>query len=418
MWNIGAWWSDFKIAVNILCSNPFTTMMVEASLLFRILMAVILIVFAILFAALFIYDRKEKTSFWIAVGFSFGLGAFLFDLGRSFFNPVGLDILAKLAFWGFSLAWITGIKEYLREEGSFKPAGLLATTGAFFLLWFSMIENDIIIRSIVSTTTAGLILALSLPSLWRHKNNPIETALFVTTAGLCATYFLRPIVIYGIMGHTYTNSTYGSSSYAALLHASSALFALACGATMLLAIGHKIIEKHLRESIRDPLTKLINRRGLDQYVARELADSHRNGRAILIVDLDHFKQVNDRYGHEVGDQVLVRSASELNSLVQGLGVVARIGGEEFVIILNKLKSEDIHTIAQHIRLSMGMISHPEMGRRSSVTASVGLALLSTQESFSMALRRADQALYQAKTGGRNQLCLALENKHEKIVRLA
>ncbi|MEP2988157.1 MAG: GGDEF domain-containing protein [Parasphingorhabdus sp.] len=381
-------------------------------------MAVILIVFAILFAALFFFDRKEKTSYWIAMAFTFGLSAFLFDLGRSFLNPTGLDVLAKLFFWGFSFAWTMGIKEYFREELPFKSASMLATIGGFFLLWFSLIDNDIIIRSIVSTITAGSILSLGLPPLWRRKSNPIETALFVTSAGLCASYFIRPIAVYGILGHTYNNASYGSSSYASLLHVSSAFFALACGATILLAIGHKIIDKHLRESIRDPLTKLRNRRGLDQYVTRELEGARSVGRAILIIDLDHFKQVNDRFGHEVGDQVLVRSATELNKLVEGLGVVARIGGEEFVVILDKLKSEDIHTIAQHIRLSMGMITHPEIGERSSVTASVGLAIISGQESFSMALRRADQALYQAKTGGRNQLFLAVEDKHEQYVRLA
>ncbi len=352
------------------------------------------------------------------MAFTFGLSAFLFDLGRSFLNPTGLDILAKLFFWGFSFAWTMGIKEYFREELPFKLAGLLATIGGFFLLWFTLIDNDIIMRSIVSTTTAGSILSLSLPSLWCRKSSPIETALFLTSTGLCASYFIRPIVVYGIMEQTYTNTSYGSSSYASLLHASSAFFALACGATILLAIGHKIIDKHLRESVRDPLTKLINRRGLDQYVTRELEGARSVGRAILIIDLDHFKQVNDRFGHEVGDQVLVRSATELNNLVKGLGVVARIGGEEFVVILDKLKSEDIHTIAQHIRLSMGMITHPEIGERSSVTASVGLALISGHESFSMALRRADQALYKAKTGGRNQLFLAVEDKHEQYVRLA
>lgn len=392
--------------------------MVEASLLFRILMAVILIVFSILFAALFLYDRKEKTSFWIAMAFSFGLFAFLFDLGRSSLNPIVMDVLAKLCFWGFSFAWTFGIREYFRAELSSNLASLITIAGVFFLLWFSMVENDVILRSITSTTVAGSILVLGLPTLWRHRANMVETVLFVTTAGLCASYFFRPLVIYGLLGHTYTDATYGSSSYAALLHVSSAFFALACGATMMLAIGHKIIEKHIRESIRDPLTKLINRRGLDQYVAQELTGSQSKGRAILIIDLDHFKQVNDRYGHEVGDQVLIRSASELVNLVKGLGVVARIGGEEFVVILNKLKSEDIHTIAQHIRMSMGMICHPEIGKRSSVTASVGLALITAQESFSMALRRADQALYQAKAGGRNQLFLAVEDRHEKDVRLA
>ena len=377
-----------------------------------------LIVFAILFAALFLYDRKEKTSFWIAMAFSCGLFAFLFDLGRSFLNPVGMDILAKVCFWGFSFAWTIGVREYFKKELSSNVASLIIVVGMFFLLWFSLVENDVILRSITSTIVAGSILTLSLPLLWRHRSNKIETALFVTTGRLCASYFLRPMVIYAILGHSYSETTYGSSSYAALLHISSAFFALACGASILLAIGHKIIEKHIMESIKDPLTKLINRRGLDQYVAQELTRPQSMGRAILIIDLDHFKQVNDRFGHDVGDKVLVRSANELVSLVQGLGIVARIGGEEFVVILNKLKSEDIHTIAQHIRMSMGMDIPSRIGRRSSVTASVGLALITAQESFSMALRRADQALYQAKAGGRNQLFLAVENKHEQDVRLA
>lgn len=393
-------------------------MMVEASSIFRILVAVILIVFAIVFTALYIYDRKEKTSYWIAIAFTFGLCAFLFDLGRSVLNPVLFDILAKLSFWGFSLAWVAGVKEYFREDIRLKTAFVVAFIGAVFLLWFSIIDPNVILRSITSTITAGSILVLCLPSLWHKQTVPIEMAFFATTAMLCASYFLRPLIIYGILGHSHTATTYGSSSYAALLHASSAFFAIACGATVLLVIGHKIIEKHILMTVRDPLTKLMNRRGLEQYVAGEFENSQNNGRAILIVDLDHFKLVNDRYGHNAGDKVLMRSALELKSLVEGIGVVARIGGEEFVVILNKLRIEDIHTIAQHIRLSIGMTQHPEIGKRSSVTASVGLALKSEKESFSMALRRADQAMYQAKASGRNRLVLAEEIDSDLDVRLA
>ncbi len=392
--------------------------MAEASLVFRLLMIVILTVFTIVFAALYAYDRDQKAPAWIALAYFIGLTSFLFDLGRSVFDPVISDILAKTALWLVSAFWALSVFEYHKIK---PPRTLLLSifcVGFGFLLWFSLQQPNIIQRSIFSTSTAGLLLACALPAQWRNRSNMLETAWFWAFFGLCTTYFLRPIIIYGLLDERYTASSYDASSYAALLHSSSALWGLACGIIMMLVMGNKLIEKHLLASIKDPLTGLLNRRGLDKYVSEHLDGKKNFDRSLMILDLDHFKTVNDEFGHNAGDQVLVRSAALLQTLTQGLGTIARIGGEEFVVMLNRMDAEDSRLVAEHLRLSIGMIMHPELGERSNVTASIGMAAMFAEESFAMGLRRADQALYQAKTEGRNRVVVATHDRRKPWLKLA
>ena len=106
----------------------------------------------------------------------------------------------------------------------------------------------------------------------------------------------------------------------------SAILGLACGIAMTLAIGQTIIERYFLASIRDPLTGLLNRRGLEQHLNSRTADGSLTGGSILIVDLDNFKSVNDRFGHDAGDEVLKRAASLLQTLIQGISDSARRDG--------------------------------------------------------------------------------------------
>ncbi len=381
-------------------------------------MIVILTVFTIVFAALYAYDRDQKAPAWISLAYFVGLTSFLFDLGRSVFDPVISDILAKLAFWLLSGLWTLSVFEYYQIKPPRKLLMIIFCVGFAFLLWFGLHQPDIIRRSIFSSITAGMLLACALPIQWRKRKNMLETAWSWAFSGLCATYFLRPIIIYGLLGERYTATSYVGSSYAAVLHSSSALWGLACGIIMLLVMGNKLIEKHLLASIKDPLTGLLNRRGLDTYVNKNLGGKKNSDRSLMILDLDHFKRVNDKFGHDAGDQVLIRSAALLQTLTQGLGTIARIGGEEFVILLNKMGAKDSRLVADHLRLSIGMITHPELPENSKVTASIGMAAMFSEESFAMALRRADQALYQAKSEGRNRVIEAIPDRRKPWLQLA
>lgn len=164
-----------------------------------------------------------------------------------------------------------------------------------------------------------------------------------------------------------------------------------------------------RASKTDPLTGLQNRRGFERCVSEALAHAKTRSNVIAICDLDHFKAVNDRFGHETGDRVLCYFAQELNKLGTAERKVARLGGEEFGILFvgDTLESaaETIHKVRQTLagRTLRDQQTDEPIG---AITFSGGLAVLSVAGGLSAALREADAAMYAAKRNGRNQLYAA------------
>ncbi len=149
----------------------------------------------------------------------------------------------------------------------------------------------------------------------------------------------------------------------------------------------------------DPLTGLPNRRSLDAHLERELASARRDGRplSLAMMDIDHFKTINDTYGHPAGDRVLTDLAAILRSVARGSEMVARIGGEEFVWVLPNTCTADAFTVAERARRAVADHDFGLVGR---VTISIGLC--STTDIADTALMTAaDQALYRAKSSGRN-----------------
>jgi diguanylate cyclase (GGDEF)-like protein len=153
----------------------------------------------------------------------------------------------------------------------------------------------------------------------------------------------------------------------------------------------------------DVLTGLPNRRALDDRLRLALARAARNGReaAVLFLDLDGFKQVNDRFGHAAGDELLRAVAGRLRAAVRATDTVARQGGDEFIVLL-----EDIRARANAVQIAEKIIAEARRpidlaGERVSVSASVGIAYGDALASAEDLLKRADAALYEAKGAGRN-----------------
>lgn len=162
------------------------------------------------------------------------------------------------------------------------------------------------------------------------------------------------------------------------------------------------------ELSRDPLTQVANRRALDKTLPRMVAEAHATGQAlsVLALDIDHFKSVNDTYGHAAGDVVLKSVAQKAASLLRGEDLMARSGGEEFVVLLAGSPRSKAMNVAERIRLGVESLPFTQGGRRFHVTLSIGVAQLQPGEPGEDALARADAALYQAKHGGRNQAIAA------------
>jgi diguanylate cyclase (GGDEF)-like protein len=152
----------------------------------------------------------------------------------------------------------------------------------------------------------------------------------------------------------------------------------------------------------DPLTGLLNRRGLD--LALSVLTDHR-GIAVLAVDLDHFKDVNDRFGHGIGDDVLRSTGQLLLSAVRTSDLVARVGGEEFLIVLTDPQSIDVSALAERVRLAFVSERWGSIAAGLGVTTSIGVAT-GLRRQFEAVLFAADNSLYEAKRAGRNRVAIA------------
>ncbi len=166
----------------------------------------------------------------------------------------------------------------------------------------------------------------------------------------------------------------------------------------------------------DPLTEVNNRRFFDQRLDEEVMRTLRGKLplACLLIDVDHFKRINDTFGHQMGDKVLRQVAALLRQHLRGQDVLARYGGEEFVALLSGATAQRARVIAERIRLALEQrILSLESGETLQITASIGVSLLEPQrhqggfKQLGMALvERADQALYQAKEQGRNRVVVS------------
>jgi diguanylate cyclase (GGDEF)-like protein len=157
-----------------------------------------------------------------------------------------------------------------------------------------------------------------------------------------------------------------------------------------------------RQASSDPLTGLLNRRGFDARLVTAVALAQRSGRAlsIITIDVDHFKRVNDTHGHEVGDNVLRTLAQQLKARLRVSDAVARLGGEEFVVLLPATTAEAALAMAWEL---LAMVAAPARDDVGNVTISAGVSALRPEdENGSAMLRRSDAALYAAKTAGRNR----------------
>ncbi|MFP3896493.1 MAG: GGDEF domain-containing protein [Anaerolineales bacterium] len=160
-------------------------------------------------------------------------------------------------------------------------------------------------------------------------------------------------------------------------------------------------------AITDPLTGLYNRRGFFEAGQSEVNRARRYGDTLsaIIFDLDHFKQVNDCYGHTIGDEVLKKITARCRDTLRKVDIFGRYGGEEFAVLLPETALEGAHKVAERLRHTA---ASPIATEKGSLTVTISLGVAATREDTSDAhelLQRADRALYEAKNSGRNRTCL-------------
>ena len=172
---------------------------------------------------------------------------------------------------------------------------------------------------------------------------------------------------------------------------------------------YKLKEELARQATTDELTGVRNRRSLFETARQEFTRAHRykHPLSVLMLDIDHFKRINDRYGHDVGDKVLRTVADACRRELRDSDVLGRLGGEEFGVVLPNTTGAGALAVAERLRICIdALLLEGDWGEEIAPKVSIGVACLEGAARIEEVLKRADQALYAAKAAGRNRVCTA------------
>jgi len=258
--------------------------------------------------------------------------------------------------------------------------------------------------AVSDTATAILLGVPTLMVIWRARSI-VDRVLVVVAAVVVIDIVVRLLIFNVFIGMSDELAAFATSTYTYYMQVSVGVLSVCFALSALGSVAYETLERYRTDAERDPLTGLLNRRGFDAAVAAMPLAERQNG-VVLTFDIDHFKQVNDNFGHASGDLVLAGLAELLRTHLPPGAVIARFGGEEFVALLRNMPLASGTALAQSIRADFSSHDWRFAGVGGTVTLCVGLAAVTARDgSLHDALARADRALYAAKSGGRNQVMI-------------
>lgn len=285
--------------------------------------------------------------------------------------------------------------------------GWLAGLAFFQSIWFVILHPDIHSRVIVNSVLLFSINAACARALFIRIEQPLRTAYWFTGASfaILATMFLiRAIVVYLSPAHTYGLYSQIPLNPVSFFIGSMAQMSIVFG--FVLMVNYRLTADHQLLASTDGLTGVMNRRSLEQEVNRLLARCSRTGEplAVMMIDVDHFKAINDQYGHQIGDEVLRRLATMAEKSIRCNDYLARYGGEEFCILLPATLEKDAWILADRLRQTFADTPIKCGSAVLHSTISVGISdSMHAGLEFTSLLAAADKAMYRAKQAGRNRV---------------
>lgn len=349
---------------------------------------------------------------WGAVaGRYWGMGFIAAALG--FATPIVLveapielrAVLAEICF--FSAFFSYGHAVYRRFE---VPAAVVPR--AFFTLiclaalsYVIVIAEDLRTELIASDLGCAFLLVVPLWSVRKSLRRPIDRLLGLMVGLVVFDNTSRALGMLVLTGSgTYPSlDSFFASDYAFFTQVTASVFGFLLALTVLGTVMLDVIAQHRYAADHDPMTDILNRRGFERAIPDFTRENFLAG-AVIVCDIDHFKLVNDRFGHAAGDTVIVGLAAALRNGLPGDAIAARFGGEEFVAFLPGVTLAEAGVLANAIRLTFAARDWREGGISQQITASFGVSSTARGDhSMHDAIGRADACLYAAKSDGRNQV---------------
>jgi len=281
---------------------------VDRDILFELLMPLNLGLFAAVFFGIYFYEKRLVFMGWLGLGFSCGVIASLLEIVHASTSilPLYFDDFSNPLFWSLgSFITIAMAKRYGRPV-PWRLIIALSVIGTIGQIWFRHLTPDAKSLAILVNILAGCLMGLAPIIVYRAATRKIDKVIWIMLGGIAISNFLRVIVIFGILDLPHDFQNYDQSMHVAVLMITSSICAIGGALSMLVLGALDIVNIYRSESKTDPLTKLANRRGLDDHTEKMIAADTLIGSKLLLVDLDHFKAINDSHGHAAGDAVLRR----------------------------------------------------------------------------------------------------------------
>ena len=364
-------------------------------------------IFAVAFAVVAATNRTARGAWWMALGYGMGI----VNVGLEFLltrqvdpTPVGIGIfLVFLLALSFALI---GVAYHYRVSPPWKTMAAIWVLTIFAVpVIFSMTYGSTV-RLTLYQLPYFAVQALFGVVIWRSGRRQALDLLLIALQGVAATLYLLKPLIAATVGTASRPQGYMTTTYAAISQSGSVVVLIAIALVLLLVMMRDTTAEMVARSETDPLSAVLNRRGFEHHA--ELVFVRGGAGAVLVAaDLDDFKKINDSFGHAAGDGVIAHFAAMLVDAAPANAIVGRIGGEEFAVLLPDALLSDGRLYAETVRIAFAAAQLPVLGVDRGFTASLGVAQRTSGESLVELSRRADAALYRAKAGGRNQVCVAL-----------
>lgn len=280
--------------------------------------------------------------------------------------------------------------------GSLIAIGVTTLAALYF---YQYVEPSLLARAAVINLALATICALMLIDVARlPRRSPVEQLFFGLVALACLAFLVRPVIfrVPGIL------SDQVEAAYWLIVAISDALICATLAVAIFAIIAADVMESFKSEAQTDMLSGLFNRRGFDARAQDALARQTANAQvAVILSDLDDFKSINDRFGHSHGDRIIETFSEVLRDKAPRDAIIARLGGEEFAVLLPRGQIAAAHHFAELARTVFKEAASSVVANEFSPTASFGIAIARKGEDLLALIDRADRALYQAKAEGRD-----------------
>jgi len=333
---------------------------------------------------------------WAAAVLLFFFTGPLFAIGGQETEGLRICIANTVLMSGIYLCYI-GTQRFLGVTPKLVQGWSLVAAVALVLAWFTLVDNSYAVRLAITSALQIYLFSKHAWLVYRHGTHTFSrlmlTCVLASAAGIQVIRYVAKLAnpqMVGILDNTPIQVFYVTFyPFLMLLFMISAI----------LLASERLREEFEHMASHDALTDAFTRRHMNEALAQEFERSRRQGRdmALLALDLDHFKSVNDTLGHQAGDRVLIDFVANVRTLLRRHDQLGRFGGEEFVVLLPESTAETAHAIAERIRAMMEE-------RKSGCTVSIGVtSLCNDSDTVEVMLARADAAMYRAKNNGRNRV---------------